>query len=418
MKPILTIEEAIELITPKLQAEKEEFDKFMAENNDFRSYVYVQAEEYRKDPLVIIASDVSQAEVRVMAQLSGEQKLIDIYNNQYKNLQEGKNIDEMREVDFHYVTASNIYKKPVNKISKSERRNAKSITFALLYGSSEMGIAERTDLTVKEAKELLNNFWKSYSQIRTWVGNNLEFAIKHGYIKTPMGRRKYTPILKGKHQLATNFWNNEYLGKNVPYDSYIRRIATSEARQCQNYPIQSFTSDIVLLGTYLVEQKMKEEKIFHYLHTIIHDSIVMSVRFSEIKKVAKIIHWVFEKKIPEMLHLSLPMLMEVEVGFNFFSTVKLPFDVDFLNMDNLKTNILEAYKNGKGKVSFKQISDEDLQKMLTSPAKKIKISKQILKKYNHDEKSFHQQYSDYVQSKQLKLTPEEVENILELMKLS
>jgi hypothetical protein len=413
----LTSSEALELIRPKLKTEQEEFDTLYATNIKFRDFVDSRIDEYIEDPLVIIASDVSQAEVRVMAELSNEEKLIDIYNNQYKNLLDGKDIDEMKEVDFHYVTASNIYKKSVYEVSKSERKNAKTITFALLYGSSEMGIAERTDLTVKEAKELLNNFWASYTKIRAWVGNTLDFATKHGYIKTPIGRKKFTPTLLNRPEFARNFWKNRYLGQDVPYPRYIKQLATSEARQCQNFPIQSFTSDIVILGTSIIEKQLQLKGIEHYLHTIIHDSIVMSVRLSQVHRISKLIHHVFEERIPKILNLHMPMLMEVEVGFDCFSTIKLPFKYDSVSQEEMKNKMLESFKKSVGKVSFKTIDTDGIKDLLTTPPKNINISSQILKKYGHDKSEFNQTYKDYVENKQLKIDETDINNIFNLMKL-
>lgn len=207
-------------------------------SNDFRKTF--RAPEGKK----FICADFSQQELRILASVSGEDKLIKAY---------------MNGDDVHAFTASILFHKPLDQISKEERNKGKSMNFAVVYGSSEYGIMYNFSIPLPEAKMLLENFWKGYPTMREFINLVSEKIIKLGYSVTMYGRRRYFEIPK---IYKDNFEYTQTI-------NYIKRAGV-------NHIIQGTGADIIKLSLIEMFYNNPFGDKFKILLTV-HDEIVCEV---------------------------------------------------------------------------------------------------------------------------------------------
>ncbi|MCD4664960.1 MAG: DNA polymerase I, partial [Bacteroidales bacterium] len=130
----------------------------------------------RNDKYTLLAADYSQIELRIIAELSGDEGMIAAF-------QEG--------LDIHTSTASKVYGIPLEQVSKDMRRNAKMVNFGIVYGISAFGLSERLNIPRKEAKHIIDQYFEKYPGIKSYMNKSIEIAREKGYVETIMGRRRY-----------------------------------------------------------------------------------------------------------------------------------------------------------------------------------------------------------------------------------
>lgn len=227
----------------------------------------------------ILSCDYSQIELRVMAHLSQDQNLIKAFE---------------RDEDIHAATAATLFKKEAGKISFEERRVAKTINFAVMYGMSPYGLAQTLTCDVEEAKEFINKYFENYPSIALYIKKTLDFARKNGYVKTLMGRRRYLPELVHSQGIAT---------------------AAAE-RMAINAPIQGLAADIIKIAMQKILPLLSQET---KMIIQVHDELVFEIKKEQVKKVAKEI-----KKIMEnAFKLCIPLKVDVSYGENWGDLKKL-----------------------------------------------------------------------------------------------
>lgn len=129
----------------------------------------------------LLSVDYSQVELRIAAHMSNDQAMLAAFRaNQ----------------DIHTATAAAILGKPLDKVTKTERRNAKAINFGLLYGMSPYGLTRTSDLTLAEAEDFVEAYFKQFPGVKNYLDNMRRLAAKQGYVETLLGRRRYFPGLK------------------------------------------------------------------------------------------------------------------------------------------------------------------------------------------------------------------------------
>ena len=151
------------------------------------------------DNNVIIDADYSQIELRMLADISKDSKMIDAFNS---------------DMDIHTVTASQVFNVDVNEVDKELRRRAKAVNFGIVYGISEYGLAKNINSTSKEAKEYINNYLEKYSGISNFMTNIVSKAKENGYVETIFGRRRYIAELNSKNKNVVKF--GERIAMNTP----------------------------------------------------------------------------------------------------------------------------------------------------------------------------------------------------------
>jgi len=332
-------QEAEILLRPWSSGDQYDFDFLIQENEDFKSFYEKSLEEYREDPYVMISADLSQAELRAIANLADEVELVSLYNEIYNIKKERREVD-LKTYDVHYNIASSVWGKPISEISKEERRYAKSVSFALLYGADYYGISLLTGLPHDVSKQLIKSFWKKYYRIQDWYCELLTKAYTKGYVKTPFGRVLYLPKLKGKKEIVPYFLDKDKgkeLFKKMKYDS---RDISYEVRKCLNFPVQSYASDIMLFTM----SDFKEKHLHKFdakMHALVHDSIVPSVRSSQALDFMILMNEEVELA-KEKYNLKCPIEMEFEIGFDYESMIKVDVNTP-LSLSFYKKKMIEKF---------------------------------------------------------------------------
>lgn len=219
----------------------------------------------------LICADFSQQELRIMAAISGERKLIEAYKN---------------KVDVHSLTASLIFHKNINEVTKEERQKGKSLNFAVIYGSTEYGIRHNFSIELSEARLLLEKFWKGYPAMKQFVEKVGNKIIEKGYSVTMYGRKRYFEIPK------IYYSSFEYI-KTI---NHIKRAGV-------NHIIQGTGADIIKLALLRI---FKENPFGNKLDILltVHDEIVCEADEDILEEAAE-----FIKKI--MIEVEQPFLGEI-----------------------------------------------------------------------------------------------------------
>ena len=205
-----------------------------------------------KEGFVFLDADYSQIELRVLAHLSGDERLIEAY----KSAQ-----------DIHAITASEVFHVPLNEVTPLQRRNAKAVNFGIVYGISAFGLSEDLSITRKEALEYINKYFETYPQVKIFLDGLVEHAKEQGYVTTMFGRRRPVPELK-----SANFMQR----------SFGERVA-------MNSPIQGTAADIIKIAMIRVDRRLREEGLSSRLILQVHDELLVETAVSELEQVKKIL---------------------------------------------------------------------------------------------------------------------------------
>ena len=222
------------------------------------------------------SADYSQIELRIMAHLSGDEHLVN-------DFREGR--------DIHAATAARIFHKPLDEVSRDERRKAKTANFGIIYGISAFGLAERMEVSRTEAKELITNYFETYPKVKEYMHKSVDLARERGYIITEFGRRRYLP---------------DITSRNAVVRGYAERNAV-------NAPIQGTAADIIKIAMIRIAQRFEAEGIRSKMILQVHDELNFSVFPEELDRVKEIV-------INEMegaYTMSVPLLADCGEGKNW-----------------------------------------------------------------------------------------------------
>ena len=230
-----------------------------------------------KDGFVFLDADYSQIELRVLADMSEDEHLIQAY----------KNGD-----DIHRSTASKVFHTPFDEVTDLQRRNAKAVNFGIVYGISAFGLSQDLGTTRKEADEIIKKYFATYPAIKAFLDEKVEEAKETGYSYTKFGRRRPVPEIK-----SSNFMQR----------SFGERIA-------MNSPIQGTAADIIKIAMIKVARKLKEEKLKSKIVLQVHDELLVETSVDEIEKVKEILI----SNMQSAAELKVPLIAEVEQGDDWF----------------------------------------------------------------------------------------------------
>ena len=209
--------------------------------------VFVPEEGY-----VFLDADYSQIELRVLAHMSGDEKLIQAYTEAQ---------------DIHRLTASEVFHVPFDQVTDLQRRNAKAVNFGIVYGISSFGLSQDLSITRKEASEYIEKYFESYPRIKGFLDGLVEEGKEKGYVTTMFGRRRPIPELK-----SSNFMQR----------SFGERVA-------MNSPIQGTAADIIKIAMNRVYRRLKEENLRSRLVLQVHDELLIETYKEEIEEVSAIL---------------------------------------------------------------------------------------------------------------------------------
>ena len=214
---------------------------------------------------LFFSADYSQIGLRVMAHLSNDENMIRVF-------QEGK--------DLHAATAANIYKKPIEEVTRDERTKSKRANFGIIYGITVFGLSERLDIPRDEAKMLIDGYFETFPQVYDYMEQSKEVARKQGYVTTLFGRRRYLPDINSANATVRGF----------------------AERNAINAPIQGTAADIIKVAMIHIFQRFKIENIKSKMILQVHDELNFSVLPEEKEKVEQIVleemQNAFQMKVP------------------------------------------------------------------------------------------------------------------------
>lgn len=226
---------------------------------------------------VILSSDYSQIELRVFAHLSGVNDLINAFK-------EG--------VDIHTKTAMDIFKVPMEGVTKNMRRQAKAVNFGILYGISSYGLAEDIGIPVKEAKEFINKYFETYPGVKDYMDKEIDEAKRTGYVKTIMNRKRVIEELK-----SSNY-----------------KVRSMGERMALNTPVQGSASDILKKAMVEINNIFEKENIKSKMLLQVHDELIFNVYNDEIDKVKDIVY----NTMTKVFELKVPLDVDIELGNNWY----------------------------------------------------------------------------------------------------
>ena len=225
---------------------------------------------------IFFSADYSQIELRIMAHLSGDEHLV-------QDFREGR--------DIHAATAARVYHKPIEEISRDERRKAKTANFGIIYGISAFGLAERMEVSRTEAKELISSYFSTYPRVQQFIEESIEKARSQGYILTEFGRRRYLP---------------DITSRNAVVRGYAERNAV-------NAPIQGTAADIIKLAMIRIDQRFEREGIRSKMILQVHDELNFSVWPDELDRVRHIV----VEEMENAFAMQVPLVAEYGTGSNW-----------------------------------------------------------------------------------------------------
>ena len=229
-----------------------------------------------KPGCVFIDADYSQVELRILASLSGDAKLIAAYKD---------------ASDIHAVTASQVFHVPLEEVTPELRRNAKAVNFGIVYGISAFGLSEGLSISRSEAKEYIERYFAAYPDVKKYLDGEVAFAHEHGYVKTIFGRRRPVPDIN-----ASNFMRR----------SFSERVA-------MNSPIQGSAADIMKKAMNEVNRALRAGGYASRIVLQVHDELLIEAPAAEQEAVKALL----VDKMQHAVDLAVDLVADANVGENW-----------------------------------------------------------------------------------------------------
>lgn len=230
----------------------------------------------RNSDYLLLSADYSQIELRLIAELSGDEELKTAF---------------LRGEDIHRSTASKVFNVPLELVSREQRSYAKTVNFGIIYGVSAFGLSQQTDLSQKESKELIDTYFRTYPGLKNYIQAQIDFARKTGYVETILGRRRYL--------------------KNINSANAV--VRAGDERNAVNAPIQGSAADIIKIAMIRIHEQLEKEKLHSKMILQVHDELVFDVLKEEMEIVMPLVKQAMENAYP----LSIPLIVDAGMGENW-----------------------------------------------------------------------------------------------------
>ncbi len=230
----------------------------------------------RSEDYCIVSADYSQIELRIIAALSKETAMIE---------------DFRMGLDIHAATASRIYNIPIEQVTPTLRRNAKTVNFGIIYGMSGFGLAERLGISRKESEELIEEYFKKYPEIKNYMNSTISFARKNGYVETIKGRKRYIANMNSSN-------------------TFVRGGAE---RTAINAPIQGSAADIIKIAMIKIHHVILKRKMKSRMLLQVHDELIFDAEISEINELKAMVL----NEMKSAFELDVPVDVEIKHGKNW-----------------------------------------------------------------------------------------------------
>ena len=223
---------------------------------------------------VLLAADYSQIELRVIASLSDDKEMQEAF-------QKGE--------DIHASTAAKVYNVALEQVSREQRSQAKTVNFGIVYGVSAFGLSNQTNLNRKESKALIDAYYETYPQLKSYIKKQVDFARKNGYVETILGRRRYLRDINSQNSI----------------------VRSAAERNAVNAPIQGSAADIIKIAMLRIHEKLKDFDSQMLLQ--VHDELVFEAKKSELDALINMI----KTEMEQAYKLRVPLVVDVGTGTNW-----------------------------------------------------------------------------------------------------
>jgi len=231
----------------------------------------------QNDGWKILSADYSQVELRIMAHMSKDEKLVEAFKN---------------DVDVHSSTAALVYSVDLKDVSKDMRRTAKVINFGIMYGAGPFRISNELNISIKEAKEIIDNYFEKFSGVRSFIDKIIEETKTKKFVTTIFGRKRQV----------------------IDIDSKNHNLKEAAKRVAINMPIQGTAADIIKIAMIKINNVFNEEKLNSKMILQIHDELVFEVHPDELEKVNEIV----KSNMENAYKLIIPLNVDIEIGDSWY----------------------------------------------------------------------------------------------------
>ena len=214
---------------------------FVCKNNDY----------------LMLSADYSQIELRVIAALSKDPNMISAFKN---------------NEDIHSSTAAKVFNIDIDKVTKEQRSNAKTVNFGIIYGVSAFGLSNQTSLNRSESKELIESYYNAYPKLKNYISDQINFARENGYVETIFGRKRYLKDINSRNPI----------------------VRGAAERNAVNAPVQGSAADIIKLAMISIQNKIEENGFKSKMLVQVHDELVFEIHKNELEKMKILIQNLME----------------------------------------------------------------------------------------------------------------------------
>lgn len=230
----------------------------------------------RDENYVLISADYSQIELRIVAELSGDENMSDAFQ---------------KKIDIHAATAAKVYGVPLEEVTKEMRYKAKSVNFGIIYGQGAFGLAENIGTSRGEAKEIIENYFLQFPKIKEYMNRNIQFAREHGYVQTIKGRRRYLKDINSKNFTVRSF----------------------AERNAINSPVQGSAADLIKIAMIDIHREFLQRHLKSKMTLQVHDELVFDAHKDEVEIIRPIIY----EKMVNAIKTKVPIEAEIGMGANW-----------------------------------------------------------------------------------------------------
>lgn len=222
------------------------------------------------------SADYSQIELRIMAHLSGDENMIEAFREGF---------------DIHRATAAKIWKENISDVTDEQRKKAKQANFGIIYGITTYGLAQRMGIDNGEARQLIDDYFKTFPKVQAYMEAAKEQAREKGYAETMFGRRRYLPDITSRNGTVRGF----------------------AERNAINAPIQGSEADIIKIAMIRIWRRFKDENIRSKMILQVHDELNFSVYPEEVEQVGQIVI----EEMQKACELNVPLVADAGWGDNW-----------------------------------------------------------------------------------------------------
>ncbi|HLZ71236.1 MAG TPA: DNA polymerase I [Dehalococcoidia bacterium] len=227
-------------------------------------------------PMCFLAADYSQIELRILAHVTQEPRLLEAFRN---------------DQDIHRATASDLFGVPIDAVAPDQRNLAKTVNFAVIYGLSAMGLSNRTEMSMAEARDFIGNYFDRYPGIKRYVDDTIAHTRQSGYAETLLGRRRYLRDIN-----SSNF-----------------NLRQQAERQAINHPIQGSNADIIKIAMNRIHAELRQSKLISRMILQVHDELICEGPPDELEAMRELLN----RQMCGAMELSVPLKVEMKSGVNW-----------------------------------------------------------------------------------------------------